>query len=63
MEWDDLFAAFALYLVLEGLLPFISPQGWKQTIEQIAQLTDSQMRKFGLASMLAGVILLAYVRN
>ena len=63
MEWDDLFAAFALYLVLEGLLPFISPQGWKQTIEQIAQLTDSQLRKFGLASMLAGVILLAYVRN
>lgn len=63
MEWDDLFAAFALYLVLEGLLPFISPQGWKQTIEQIAQLTDSQLRKFGLASMLAGVILLAYIRN
>jgi hypothetical protein len=63
MEWNDLFAAFALYLVIEGFLPFLSPRGWKQSIEQISQLTDSQLRKFGLASMLAGVILLAYVRS
>lgn len=63
MEWQDLFAAFALYLVLEGLLPFLSPRAWKESIEQIARLTDSQLRKFGLASMLAGVLLLAYIRN
>lgn len=63
MNWSDLLAAFALYLVLEGLLPFFSPRGWKQSIELIAQLSDSQLRTIGLLSMLAGVLLLAFVRG
>ena len=63
MEWSDLFAAFALYLVLEGLLPFMAPQGWKRSVEQMTKLTDSQLRKIGLASMFAGLLLLAFVRG
>jgi uncharacterized protein YjeT (DUF2065 family) len=63
MEWNDLFAAFAIYLVLEGLLPFLSPRGWKQSLEQITKLTDSQLRMIGLGSMIAGVFLLAIVRS
>ena len=63
MEWTDLFAAFALYLVIEGLLPFANPRGWKQSIEMIAQLNDRQLRVFGLISMLAGVLLLAFIRG
>jgi uncharacterized protein YjeT (DUF2065 family) len=63
MEWTDLFAAFALYLIIEGLLPFISPRGWKQSIELIAQLNDRQLRIFGLLSMLAGLVLLVFVRD
>lgn len=63
MDWEDLLAAFALYLVIEGLLPFVSPRSWKQSIEMIAQLNDSQLRVFGLASMIAGVFLLAFVRG
>ena len=62
MNWDDLLAAFALYLVIEGLLPFLSPRGWKQSIEMIAQLNDGQLRLFGLVSMVAGVVLLVVVR-
>ena len=63
MDWNDLLAAFALYLVLEGLLPFLTPRGWKHSIAQMAQLSDNQLRKIGLASMLAGVVLLAVVRG
>ena len=63
MEWNDLLAAFALYLVLEGLLPFLSPRGWKQAIAQMTQLSDQQMRMFGLISMVAGLLLLAFVRG
>ncbi|MGI9290161.1 MAG: DUF2065 domain-containing protein [Gammaproteobacteria bacterium] len=63
MEWNDLLAAFALYLVLEGVLPFISPRGWKQAITQMTQLSDQQMRMFGLISMVAGLLLLAFVRG
>jgi uncharacterized protein YjeT (DUF2065 family) len=63
MEWTDLFAAFALYLIIEGVLPFVSPHGWKQSIELIAQLSDRQLRVFGVLSMFAGLILLAVVRG
>ena len=63
MEWNDLLAAFALYLVIEGVIPFLSPQGWKQALEQMITLTDRQMRTFGLVSMLAGLVLLALVRG
>jgi uncharacterized protein YjeT (DUF2065 family) len=63
MNWNDLFAAFAIYLVIEGLLPFMNPQAWKQSIELIAKLSDMQLRIFGLVSMIAGVFLLAVVRG
>ena len=63
MNWSDLFAAFALYLVLEGLLPFANPHGWKQSVELMTQLTDKQLRIFGLVSMVAGAILLAVIRG
>jgi uncharacterized protein YjeT (DUF2065 family) len=63
MDWNDLLAAFALYLVIEGLLPFIHPRGWKQSIELMAKLHDRQLRIFGLVSMVAGAVLLAMVRG
>jgi uncharacterized protein YjeT (DUF2065 family) len=63
MEWNDLLAAFALYLILEGLLPFITPKGWKQSLEQITQLSDRQLRIIGFSSMLAGLVLLTIVRG
>jgi uncharacterized protein YjeT (DUF2065 family) len=63
MDWNDLFAAFALYLVIEGLLPFLNPQGWRQSIELIAKLNDRQLRIFGLVSMIAGVFMLAVIRG
>lgn len=63
MDWSDLAAAFALYLVIEGLLPFVSPRGWKNSVAMIAQMNDRQLRIFGLISMVAGVLLLAIVRG
>ena len=63
MNWGDLLAAFALYLVIEGLLPFVSPGNWKQSVAMIAQLSDKQLRIFGLVSMLVGLMLLAFVRG
>ncbi|MEJ2160169.1 MAG: DUF2065 domain-containing protein [Chromatiales bacterium] len=63
MDWTDLFAAFALYLVIEGLLPFANPRGWRESVELIAQLSDRNLRIFGLVSMLAGAALLAFIRG
>jgi uncharacterized protein YjeT (DUF2065 family) len=63
MNWNDLFAAFALYLILEGLLPFLSPRKWQETIAMLASMSEGQLRMFGLVSMILGAVLLAFVRG
>ena len=63
MQWGDLWAAFALYLVLEGLMPFLNPGGMKRTLLQLAQLEERTLRVAGLVSMIAGALLLYFVRS
>ena len=53
-----LLMAFALMLVIEGLFPFLAPSAWRETFRRLMQLTDGQIRFFGLTSMLAGLLLL-----
>lgn len=60
---DLLLGAVALMLVLEGLLPFLSPQRWRSMFERAMQLSDGQIRFFGLSSMLIGVVLLLIYWN
>ena len=55
---DLLLGAIALMLVLEGLLPFLSPQRWRSMFQRATQLSDGQIRFVGLSSMIVGVILL-----
>ena len=55
---DLLLGAVALMLVLEGLLPFLSPRSWRSMFERVTQLSDGQIRFVGLSSMLIGVVLL-----
>jgi uncharacterized protein YjeT (DUF2065 family) len=62
VQWSDLFAALALYLVLEGVMPFLSPQSVKRLMQALSDLQDRQLRLFGLASMSAGLALLYFVR-
>jgi uncharacterized protein YjeT (DUF2065 family) len=63
MSWSDLLAAFALYLVLEGILPFLNPQAMKRVLTTMTTLSDRQLRLWGLASMVAGVLLVYLVRR
>ena len=63
MDWNDFLTALALYLVLEGILPFVSPEGWRRSMSAIAELSTGQLRVFGLVSMLAGLVLLVFVRG
>jgi len=62
IEWSDLFSAIALLLVFEGIMPFISPKGWRNTMLQASQLPDQVLRGIGFASMLFGVVLLYLMR-
>ncbi|MGH8121112.1 MAG: DUF2065 domain-containing protein [Gammaproteobacteria bacterium] len=59
--WDNLLTAFALVLVIEGLMPFLNPAGWRRIIAMTAQLDDSTLRVIGLTSMILGVFLLYLV--
>jgi uncharacterized protein YjeT (DUF2065 family) len=54
-----LLTAFALMLVIEGLFPFVAPSVWRETFRRLMQLSDGQIRFFGLSSMIAGLALLA----
>ncbi len=60
---QDLFAALALMLVLEGILPFISPGALRRVARQMSESSDAALRATGLVSMLAGLILLYLVRH
>jgi len=61
--WTEIFTAVALLLVIEGLLPFVRPDRYKQLVAQIAQLSDNQLRNFGLVAMIAGLLMLFIVRS
>jgi uncharacterized protein YjeT (DUF2065 family) len=63
LEWSDLLAAVAILLVLEGLLPFVSPSGTRRVFQQLAQMLDRELRVAGLVSIAAGLILLVLVRS
>jgi len=57
-----LLMALALMLVIEGLLPFLAPKVWRETFLRLMQLSDGQIRFFGLTSMIAGLALLLVAR-
>ena len=55
--------ALALMLILEGVLPFIAPNLWRETFRKITQMTDGQIRFVGLSSMIVGLLLLLWART
>jgi uncharacterized protein YjeT (DUF2065 family) len=55
--------AFGLMLVLEGILPFMAPQAWRQTFRRLIGFSDGQLRFMGLVSMLGGLIMIIIVNN
>jgi uncharacterized protein YjeT (DUF2065 family) len=62
LNFSELLAALGLLLVLEGIAPFLHPQGMKRVFARLLTLRDRELRFAGLGSMLAGVIILYLVR-
>jgi uncharacterized protein YjeT (DUF2065 family) len=58
---SSLLLAFALMLVLEGVLPFAAPRVWRETFRRITEMNDGQLRFIGMTSMLVGVVIMAFV--
>jgi len=59
--WHELAVAFCLMLVLEGIIPFISPGRWRKMLLVLDQIDDNTMRMIGLGSMLTGTVLLLLI--
>jgi len=58
-----LIMALALMLILEGVLPFLAPNLWRDTFRRITQMSDGQIRFVGLSSMIVGLMLLLWIRS
>ncbi|AMO54752.1 membrane protein [Endozoicomonas montiporae] len=57
----QLLVAISLMLVLEGILPFLYPQRWRNLVAKLSEIDDRQLRIAGLVSMIVGVIMLNIV--
>lgn len=60
---NNLLLAFALMLVIEGILPFLVPTLWRETFRRLTEMSDGQIRFIGLTSMVVGLLLLYLVRR
>ena len=63
MFWTEILTALALVLVLEGMLPFVSPSKYRRMVAEIVRLGDNAIRNTGLIVMIAGLLLLYVVRG
>jgi len=59
---DDFWQALCLMLVIEGVLPFLSPVGFRRRLQQLTQMPDRSLRLLGLGCMLLGVVLLYLIK-
>ena len=59
--WQELLIAVGLLLVIEGVLPFLSPATTRRALLRIAQMNETMLRFAGLTSMVAGCLLLYFV--
>jgi uncharacterized protein YjeT (DUF2065 family) len=58
---QDLMTAFALLLIIEGLLPMIAPQAWQRAMQELSRHNPKAIRIGGIVSMLAGAFLLQFL--
>ena len=62
LNFADLLAALGLFLVLEGIAPFLNPAGLKRAMARLAEVGDRELRIAGLGSMLVGIAIIFWVR-
>ena len=63
MNWTEILTAVALVLVLEGMLPFISPRKYREMVAEISRLADNHIRTVGFVVMIVGVVVLFIARS
>lgn len=59
---QDLLTAFALLLIIEGLMPGIAPQVWQRYLREVSEMNPRTIRIVGFISMLGGAVLLQFLQ-
>jgi len=60
--WQEILTAVSLFLIIEGMVPFIGPNFYRQAVVKIAQMDDNSLRLTGLTIASFGIIILYIVR-
>ena len=60
--WQDLLTGFAIYLIIEGMIPFAGPNLFRQSVFRLAQMDDNSLRMTGLVVASFGLLLLYIIR-
>lgn len=50
-------ATLGLLLILEGSMPFLLPNRWRETMRRMVSFKDGQIRFVGMSSIIIGVII------
>ena len=58
---SSIWLALAVVLIIEGLLPCLSPISWRKAFEQALKMNDGQIRFFGLCSVVLGLLALVFL--
>ena len=61
MDGSSIWLALALVLVIEGLLPMVSPLSWRKAFAQALKMSDGQIRFFGVCSFLLGALAVGFL--
>lgn len=61
--WDDLWAAIALMLIIEGIMPFLNPSSFRQMLQLVSQMEERNIRVLGAFWMGLGIVVLYLVRG
>ena len=63
VAWSDLWAAIALLLILEGIMPFLAPGAFRETLRRLSETNERTLRKFGAVWIALGLALLYWTRG
>lgn len=63
MDWQSFASALALMMIFEGISPFLMPERMRKLAEIVLQTRDRHIRLVGFISMLAGLLLLFWIRG
>ncbi len=61
--WQELAVALSLVLIIEGILPFLSPDRWRMLAYRMADMESKSVRLIGLFCMMAGVLMLSVIKS